>query len=224
VIDEATRILAEHLIHWSGLCAGTSFLDVGGGNGSLCSAIEQLSGARGTILDPGVSDGNPPPGHVKGVAEAMPFEDEQFDAGIVTHSAHLFHQPVVAMREMARVLRRGGVVLVCLSSHGDLRHLPLSAFAPVLFDRLLDGVPTIDRIKLWLRRARFKHPEVDAIVTPFSGSYEEWISGMVHIATRAWMRCGCVGPPPAAPFEDFVRTNYARAEDFHHTLLIARRP
>lgn len=222
MIDAATRIWAERLTECSGLRTGQSFLDVGGADGSLCHAIEDLSGARGTILDPGVNEESE--SSVRGAADAMPFDDGRFDVVIVKHAAHLFSKPVVAMREAFRVLKRDGILIICTSSHGDLRRQPLASWNPELFEGLLDNVRDLDRVCLWIARAGFSRPVPHFVRTPFLGSYEQWIAGMVYIAENAWMRTGCIGSPPGESFVAFLRSNFTIAAEFHETLLVARRP
>ncbi len=45
-------------------------------------------------------------------AHALPFEDEAFDAVISFHSLHHMDEPVPAIREMFRVCKPGGMVLI----------------------------------------------------------------------------------------------------------------
>jgi demethylmenaquinone methyltransferase/2-methoxy-6-polyprenyl-1,4-benzoquinol methylase len=49
---------------------------------------------------------------VHGVAEAMPFSEDAFDAVIVTDAFHHFRDQPGAVREFGRVVRPGGGVLV----------------------------------------------------------------------------------------------------------------
>jgi ubiquinone/menaquinone biosynthesis C-methylase UbiE len=44
--------------------------------------------------------------------EALPFEDGLFDATLCCGSLHLFTDTVIALREMARVMRRGAILAV----------------------------------------------------------------------------------------------------------------
>lgn len=49
-------------------------------------------------------------------AERLPFDDEQFDTVVVTYSLCTIPDPVMALREMHRVLKVGGRLLYC--EHG----------------------------------------------------------------------------------------------------------
>jgi SAM-dependent methyltransferase len=92
-------------------------LDVGGGTGALALRLHEAMGAQVTVLDPTPqmlryvpADG--PVVAVLGVAEAMPFGDDEFDAVIVTDAFHHFRDQPGAVREFARVVRPGGGVVV----------------------------------------------------------------------------------------------------------------
>jgi len=49
---------------------------------------------------------------VSGVAEAMPFADDAFDAAVVSDAFHHFRDQPGAVAELRRVVRPGGVVLI----------------------------------------------------------------------------------------------------------------
>lgn len=92
-------------------------LDVGGGTGALARRLHDAMGAEVTVLDPTPEMVRyiPPDGPVScviGTAEAMPFDDDAFDAIIVTDAFHHFRDQAGAAREFARVVRHGGGILV----------------------------------------------------------------------------------------------------------------
>lgn len=92
-------------------------LDVGGGTGALARRLHRVSGADVTVLDPTPQMLRylPADDHVRGVlgtAEKMPFDDDSFDALIVTDAFHHFRDQPGAVREFARVVRQDGRVLV----------------------------------------------------------------------------------------------------------------
>lgn len=97
--------------------AGGRLLDVGGGTGALATRLAERLRAAVTVLDASPhmlrhAEGLPGVTAVGGDAEAMPFEDGVFDAVLVSDAFHHFTTPPVAAREMARVVRPGGGVVV----------------------------------------------------------------------------------------------------------------
>jgi len=99
-----------------GLPAGSSILDVGGGTGVLAGHLAAASASSVTVLDrdsltvekaqrAGVTS-------VLGDAGAMPFEDAIFDGVLFVDAFHHLGDQQAAIRETARVLKHGGVVLV----------------------------------------------------------------------------------------------------------------
>ena len=103
---------------------GGKLLDVGGGTGALARRLAASLSARVTVLDPTpemlryLSDDEHITG-VLGVAERMPFEDDSFDAVIVTDAFHHFRDQPGAVAEFARVVRpEGGIIVVDLDPTG----------------------------------------------------------------------------------------------------------
>lgn len=105
-----------------GLPAGSSILDVGGGTGVLAGHLAAASASSVTVLDrdsltvekaqrAGVTS-------VLGDAGAMPFEDAIFDGVLFVDAFHHLGDQQAAIRETARVLKHGGVVLVAERNPG----------------------------------------------------------------------------------------------------------
>ncbi len=108
---------------------GSAVLDVGGGSGGLASRLADDLARTVTVLDPTPQllarlPGRPDVVGVLGVAERMPFADGSFDAAVVTDAFHHFRDQEGAAREIRRVLRPGGAVLLHeLDPHGWMRAL-----------------------------------------------------------------------------------------------------
>jgi ubiquinone/menaquinone biosynthesis C-methylase UbiE len=104
----------------------------------------------------------------------LPFSDESFDAAFLHGVLEHLRAPVAALREVRRVLKRGGVLG---ARHADFGGFilepappPLDQFAP-LFEQLMrhnGGDPKAGRHQLrWLRESGFDRIEVSA-------SYDCW--------------------------------------------------
>ena len=119
------------------VAAGGRVLDVGGGAGQLAVLLSEELDAHVTVLDPTAEmvAHVPTTGRVAGVqgtAEAMPFDDDVFDAIVATDAFHHFRDQPRAVAEFRRVVRPGGVVLVM-----DLDRRPLAMRLIALGERLV---------------------------------------------------------------------------------------
>jgi SAM-dependent methyltransferase len=56
-------------------------------------------------------------------AQALPFDNESFDVVVANHVLYHVPEPLDAVREIARVLRRGGCLLAATSGPGNMREL-----------------------------------------------------------------------------------------------------
>lgn len=116
-----SRLLAVPFVEWVGVTSGQSVLDVGCGPGALTDAlVHRLGATEVSAFDP-----SPPfvdecirryPGvDVRhGRAEAIPFDNDQFDAAIAQLVLHFVTDPSEAANEMRRVVRPGGLVAACV--------------------------------------------------------------------------------------------------------------
>jgi SAM-dependent methyltransferase len=111
--------LARELTAFAGV-AGQA-LDVGCGTGRLTAVLAELLGAENVA---GVEPSEPfaaaarerVPGAeiVQGSAEALPFEDDRFDAVLSQLVVNFMADAERGLREMARVARPGGTVAACV--------------------------------------------------------------------------------------------------------------
>jgi SAM-dependent methyltransferase len=77
---------------------------------AMLARLQEKAEALGVVVPAQVAD-----------ATALPFEDGSFDAGIACHVFHLIRDWPAAVRELARVVGPGGMVLVEADPNGGLR-------------------------------------------------------------------------------------------------------
>ena len=114
---------------------GLRVLDVGCGPGALTGElVRRLGPAAVTTVDPSESfvtaanERYPEVDVRRATAEELPLEDGTFDGTLAQLVVHFMKEPVVGLREMARVTRPGGVVAACVWDHEGSGGGPLSLF------------------------------------------------------------------------------------------------
>jgi SAM-dependent methyltransferase len=129
-----SRPLAPRFASFAGIAAGQRALDVGCGPGALTVELVKRLGAHAVwAVDP--SEGFVAAARVRqpgvsvqhAAAEKLPFGDQLFDASLAQLVVHFMTDPLVGLREMARVTNRNGVVAACVWDHGGGQG-PLSVF------------------------------------------------------------------------------------------------
>jgi ubiquinone/menaquinone biosynthesis C-methylase UbiE len=117
--------LAVAMIDRSGVAPGQRALDVGCGSGALVAALAEVLGAENVAgVDPSEPFADaarakvPEAEIVVGSAEALPFEDDSFDATLSQLVVNFLSDPDQGLREMSRVTRPGGGVAGCVWDYG----------------------------------------------------------------------------------------------------------
>jgi SAM-dependent methyltransferase len=87
---------------------GLTMLEVGAGNGYLSRCFAEAFDLTALDFAQNMLDQNPLPAarKVVGRAEALPFPERSFDVVFCGNLLHHLEEPIVAVREMARVTRR----------------------------------------------------------------------------------------------------------------------
>ena len=113
---------ADRVLMAAAIVPGERVLDVACGTGALTRAVAARLGSSGSVIGLDVNDGmlavarRKAPGldWRQGRAEALPFEGESFDAVVSQFGLMFFEDRRAALREMVRVLRRGGRLAVAV--------------------------------------------------------------------------------------------------------------
>jgi SAM-dependent methyltransferase len=126
--------LAPRFADLASVDAGQRVLDVGCGPGALTTElVGRLGPAAVSAVDPSepfvaaARERHPGVNVQRAAAEELPFEDRAFDAALAQLVVHFMMDPVVGLREMARVTRKDGVVAACVWDHAGSRG-PLNLF------------------------------------------------------------------------------------------------
>lgn len=113
--------LAAALIDFAGIKPGMSALDVGCGPGALAGElVERLGAPLVRAVDPSQPFVDACRARLPGVevvlsgAEALPFEDDTFDAVLSQLVVNFMRDPRAGVREMARVARPSATVVSCV--------------------------------------------------------------------------------------------------------------
>lgn len=116
--------LAPAFAEFAAVVNGVRVLDVGCGPGALTAElVRRLGPAAVVAVDPShtfvtaTQERHPGVEVQRATAELLPFEDRTFDAALAQLVVHFMEQPVVGLREMARVTRQQGVVAACVWDH-----------------------------------------------------------------------------------------------------------
>jgi SAM-dependent methyltransferase len=127
--------LAPVFADFAGVAEEQRVLDVGCGPGALTAELVlRLGPAAVTAVDPSepfvaaARERHPDVRVERASAEDLPFPDGAFDAALAQLVVHFMTNPVVGLREMARVTRENGVVAACVWDHAPGGQGPLSVF------------------------------------------------------------------------------------------------
>lgn len=123
---------------------GQNVVDVACGTGILARVLAERVGPDGSVsgvdLNPGMLAVarriSPGISWREADVEALPYEDESFDAALCQFGLMLFPAPEAALHEMKRVLRPGGRLAVAV--FGALEELPAYAAIADVYERLVD--------------------------------------------------------------------------------------
>jgi ubiquinone/menaquinone biosynthesis C-methylase UbiE len=113
--------LHDRLVSIIGDANGLAVLDIGCGTGALlrrladggAAKLAGVDASEGMLAEARRLAGNRPIEFFYSPAHELPFEDGTFDVVTTNIAFHHFAEPAQVIREMARVLKPGGRVLIC---------------------------------------------------------------------------------------------------------------
>jgi SAM-dependent methyltransferase len=180
--------LAPQLADFAAVARGQRVLDVGCGPGALTAElVTRLGPAAVSAVDPSepfvaaARERHPGVSVRRASAEELPFEDQAFDAALAQLVVHFMADPVVGLREMARVTRKQGVVAACVWDHAGGQG-PLSLFweaaraldSDVEDESQLAGAREGHLMQLFKAAGLHEIEESALSVTVEHSSFEEW--------------------------------------------------
>jgi len=229
--------LAPVFADFAAVVDGTRVLDVGCGPGCLTAElVRRLGPAVVAAVDPSDTFVTAAETRCPGVdvrrasAEPLPFEARVFDVAMAQLVVHFMREPVVGLREMARVTRDRGVVAACVWDHNGGQG-PLSVFwdAVRALDRDVEdesrlagtreghlgqlfGEAGLEAIEETSLRVTVEHPTFEDWWEPFTlgvGPAGVHVAGL-DVIRQGELRERCRQLLPSAPFAVTARAWAAR--------------
>lgn len=172
----------QRLIDMAGLGPGDAALDVGCGTGVLARTASAAVGEHGVMVGVDPNEGmlavaRRSNGSVEwrsGTAEALPFDDDAFDAVLSQFAMMFFGDRVAAVHEMARVVKPDGRVVI--ATWADLGQTPGYAAMAALLDSLF-GPEAADAL-----RAPFSLGDPMELETLLSAGFDS-VEASIHEGT-----------------------------------------
>jgi ubiquinone/menaquinone biosynthesis C-methylase UbiE len=180
--------LAPVFADFAGVTEGQRLLDVGAGTGALTAELVQRVGAEN------VAAAEPSPGFVEALrtrlpgvdarvapGEQLPWEDDSFDASLAQLVVSFMADPPAGVKEMARVVRPGGVVAACMWDRDNMEMFAAinrsrDVVAPGTFERTAMRYRDAPELAQLLREAGLQDVETDGldVEASYSGFDDFW--------------------------------------------------
>ena len=155
LIEKMYAPLSLALIDEAHIVSGQAVLDVGGGSGEPSLTIAPVVGSSGSVTytDPAAGMVKAARGEAerRGLAnvqfhqcpaEQLPFADASFDAGVSRLSVMFFPDVVAGLREVLRVIKRGGHVSFLVWANKEVN--PFFSVVTEILDRFVPAEPQLE--------------------------------------------------------------------------------
>ena len=159
---EPADVWIKTIVELAGMTPDSRTLDVGCGTGRFAVRVSQHLKRPSYGVDSSVDMLKKAAARaanvtwVAGDAHSLPFESGSFDCAYMTMVIHHIEKRGTALREIRRVLRPGGKLLIMTSSHSAIRVHVLRHFPGVVATDL-KRFPPIPVLKGEMRRAAFRN-------------------------------------------------------------------
>lgn len=140
-INRTSQAAYQQMYRWMGsvLSPEMEVLEVATGTGLIaCHVARYVSSVQAIDFSPGMiaaANRKDVPDNVHfslADATALPFEDSRFDAAIISNALHIMPDPVLALANIKRVLKPGGLLIAPNFSQGHINHLSWKINAALL--------------------------------------------------------------------------------------------
>ena len=158
--------IVQTLRHHVDLRPSGQYLDIGCGTGNYTTALNKIGG-KWTGLEPASEmldlarkkDGSID--WVQGGAEALPFEDDTIDGVICTAAIHHFTDLGKAFREMGRVLRPNGKLVIFTATPDQVSRYWITHYFPEMMKKDYEQLPSIDQMESHLQAIQLRIVEIE---------------------------------------------------------------
>lgn len=184
---DARRLLEETASLWMGVAKrflpaapDLRIIDVGSGTGRFSALLADGLDAEVVGIEPSDGMRGKAPAHAKvrylaGSAGTLPVEDHGFHGAWMSFVLHHIPDLDAAARELRRVLKSGGVVVIRNTFSGRLDGVPMYEFFPSATAIDNARLPTVERVTAVFAGAGFKLVADETVEQTLAASFDEFL-------------------------------------------------
>ena len=189
--------LAPLFADFAGIAAGQHVLDVGAGTGALTAELVARD-ADVSVAEPSPSFAEALPRRFPGLdvrrtgAEELPWADETFDASLAQLVVTFMQDAPAGVAEMRRVVRRGGVVAICMWDIDGMEMLSALRQAQHEVDPGAASISTGMRYRTRAELEEMLGPDVETELLAVEAAYSDYDELWTSFAESAGPTAGWV--------------------------------